>query len=66
MQERCIQLYEWFSSLNVEAVARLTRQLYAKPLSALAEGESFESVCKVVTMTPIRQDFVAPRFPTDA
>ena len=62
MQERCIQLYEWFSSLNVESVARLTRQLYAKPLSALVEGESFDSICKVVTMMPIRQDFVIPHF----
>ena len=36
----------------------MTRQLYSRPLAALAEGEEFDCFCKVVRVEPIRQDFV--------
>ena len=36
----------------------MPRQLYSRPLAALAEGEEFDCFCKVVRVEPIRQDFV--------
>ncbi|OAO16161.1 hypothetical protein AV274_2102 [Blastocystis sp. ATCC 50177/Nand II] len=58
IQERCVQLCSWFAALSCEALAQMTRQLYSRPLAALAEGEEFDCFCKVVRVEPIRQDFV--------